>query len=288
MKNIDIDDVIKRHLAGENLFSIAKIYGVKSDTLKERLKRINVPITIKSPKDLRVEVPVTQIINLFKNGMSVKCLAKKFSVSRGVINRRLRNNNIIPRDRSESMFNRMKNTPKTERQRISEKAHAAVKGRKYSREELRNRAISRQMSFTPNKFTSRWERMFYEFCIKSKLPIIPQFAIEKYNVDFRIDKTPFVVEIFGAHWKCVEPHPTIFLERSKCFRKHNFITIVIWADDRNPISIGCIDKIQSLVNEFSRDKSVFREQYVILGDGNITSRGQDKIKYLSGIISFGY
>jgi len=287
MKNINMNDVIKRHLTGENLFSIAKSYGVKRDTIKARLEKFNIPITIKDPKELRRKVPVSQIIKLFKNGMSVKCLAKKFSVSRRVIDRRLRDNNIIPRNRSEAMFNRMKNTTKDERQRISKKAHAAVKGRKYNREELRQRAISRQLSFTTDKFTSRWERRFYEICIRRNISVTPQFAIEKYNVDFRIDKTPFIVEIFGASWKCVEPHPTIFFERSVCFRKHNFITIVVWADNRTPISIGCVDKIQSLINKFSRNKTIFSEQYVILGNGETTTRGQGKIKYLSGIISFG-
>lgn len=123
---LDIDYIISCYRNGDSVKSIAKKYSVTDKVIRKRLFDNGISV---NSKFNNIVLPYQEIVKLYQKGKSVKALAKQFNVSRNVIYRYLSESNIPTRNRSESMYIRMAQTPLVERQRLVKKAHDAVRGR---------------------------------------------------------------------------------------------------------------------------------------------------------------
>ena len=121
------------------------------------------------------------LVQRYTDGISVKELAEHFSVCRQVISRILLESGQHLRNRSLAMYARMSRTPKQERNRLTEAAHDAVRGRKIDVRSLIKSARTKQNTLSKvgyGEFILRdWIRE------RSGVNMIPQYAIERYNID---------------------------------------------------------------------------------------------------------
>jgi transposase len=132
----------------------------------------------------------SNIITNYLNGISEKALAEMFNVSRQVIKRILIINNIERRGRSASMYLRMANSTPDERQALSKKAHDAIRGVKRKKQELTERAITRQKT---RQYIGQGEELLNQWLIKRGFKTIPQMAVDRFNIDIAIP--PVAVEL---------------------------------------------------------------------------------------------
>lgn len=171
---------IKLNSEGRTLSDIAKAFGIKGETLAKRAKALGYAFI-----DHRVKnIPQDELIELFINGMSVKALAEKFGVSRSVITNRLIKNGIKPRNRSESMFNRMAHASVEERKNITHKANLATRGKSANRKRLVKGAITR---VNKPKFIGFGEEELKNSLIKIGFDVVSQLAFDIYNIDLVVN-----------------------------------------------------------------------------------------------------
>jgi len=175
--SFDINNIISLYRDGNSVKSIAKKYSVTDKVIRKRLTDNNISINTKFNN---VILPSDKIVHLYQKGVSVKRLASDFNVSRNVIYRYLGESNIPLRNRSESMYVRMSNTPKSERKRLAKKAHDAVRGRKIGAKEGTKKAIIRENNL---QYVGRYEKELSNELLNFGIQPIPQKAIHIYNVD---------------------------------------------------------------------------------------------------------
>jgi predicted DNA-binding protein YlxM (UPF0122 family) len=207
------------------------------------------------------------IITAYLSGISIKKLAEINNVSRQVIYRILRENSIVPRGRSESMFVRMAHTTPEYRQKLSQKAHDAVRGMKRSHEELCKRAIVKQLNL---QVAGRGERHIIEELKNRGIESVHQFAIDKFNIDVAI---PYVaVEL------CISSSINPFClrhnaEKIEYLCKAGWVVIFIMIKKPSQYTSSHTDYIISKIEELSRDKTISGSYWVIGRDCKLHSTG---------------
>jgi very-short-patch-repair endonuclease len=226
----------------------------------------------------RYDIDLDDLLQLYNSGMSVKQLSKHFGIARSGIVTRLHSLGITQRNRSEAMFLRMAQSSSEERARLSDAAHAAVRGKRYTFEERCNRAISREIHGNVGK-VSRIENRFIAEMEVLGYPCIPQKAIGPYNVDIALAEVPVVVEIFGGNWHAVGYHNRVYRERFDYIFNSGYQSVIIWVIRDYPLEDGAIQYVISLADKISRGETVIGKEKVIRGDGNITTTGCTQLNY---------
>jgi very-short-patch-repair endonuclease len=149
----------------------------------------------------RLALPITEIVSLYRSGISELALAKKFGVSRGAIRERLIETGTEIRGQSDAEVCRWNQMSEEQRLHQIEAAHNAARGRKASREERIKGASSRQQ----NPILSPLEQQFFDVFKRCEIEVIPQYAMEIYNVDFAVPKDKVAIEIDGGNWHDSDP-----------------------------------------------------------------------------------
>lgn len=224
----------------------------------------------------RMDIDVDNLIQLYNSGESVKHLAELLGVSRPLITRRLHENGITPRNRSESMFLRMSRTPPEERARLANAAHAAVRGHRRTEEELCKRAITRQQS---GKSATPIEIRLAEMLEDRGLRTVKQMAAGPYNIDIAITEPPIAVEIFGGNWHASGRHAERYRKRCDYLLDHGWVPVIIWVVRDYPLQVAAADYLVALVEAVRLDKAAFQQEQVIRGDGQLTTLGCNNLKY---------
>ena len=199
------------------------------------------------------------LIKAYIGGQSIKQLAIANNVSRQVIYRILRENNIAIRNRSESMFNRMAQTSFAEKQRLTHSANVARRNIKPSDRENMLKAIAAEKLLYK---AGEGEKEVLDFLTAKGYKPIWQKAFKSYNFDIAVGnvaveisvdtgnplKRPHnlkkVVECTKFGWNFLfiwcKPHKIIF-----CDTTYNNIIAFIDACNGNPTSIGQYRVIRS-------------------------------------------
>lgn len=152
---LNVDDIINLYQSGKGIREISRIVHKRGETVKKVL--IENGVTLRVPVNARkAEINKAAIIADYTSGMSCLAVANKYEVSRSVIHRILKESSIVIRSSSEA--NKISASCRTpeENAALVKSAHEAIKGKTYSNEELRKRAISRQNTFSC--FTSPYEK----------------------------------------------------------------------------------------------------------------------------------
>lgn len=217
----------------------------------------------------RVKLPIEQIGRLYLNGVSEKRIAELFNTNRQVIRRRLLHLGIRPRNRSESMYIRMSQTSKEERQRLTNSAHDAVRG---SSKSLGSKIKHAKTIEKISLYGSPAEALLREWLYQRGISlIIPQRACGIYNIDLAIFES-IAVELHGGHWHTCKSHILREPKRVMYLLDQGWHVLTIWYNGiSRPLTEGAADYIVAFFKELSCNKSMRRQYRVIWGNGNDAS-----------------
>lgn len=150
----------------------------------------------------RRDVPVDEIVRLYgKEGISENRLAKRYGVDRSVISRVIREADVHRRGQSEAeVLKWIQMTPEQRKHQV-EAVHNAIRGRRKTRDFLRKRAKGIQRKARLSSLEKSFLEVFDEYGIK----VVPQYAIDIFNVDFAIPEIKLAIEIDGGGWHQSEP-----------------------------------------------------------------------------------
>lgn len=217
---------------------------------------------------------VDNLCRLYEAGWHVVDLAKKFSVSRPVIGRQLRERGVTLRSISESHRIAASRASQEERTRRASAAHDAVRGKRQSMEHRCKIAISKE---TLQSHSTRIEQVLASRLRRRGLTVIPQKAIGPYNVDLAITEPPIAVEIFGGHWHAGGRHASRFKKRLNYIINQGWTPVFVWVDKSYPLEVGAIKHIIALVEQIRRGEPVRRQEQMIYGNGNPSTLGESKL-----------
>jgi len=143
-----------------------------------------------------LKLPNQKIAEQYRNGVSVKALAAKYSVSRGVIRTRLLDLKIPIRGIREASHLFVSQQPKERWIKQTEAAHKASKGRRARLEERVKRAQTNQALSKMNET----EQKIFDVFEAANIKVIPQYALQGYNIDFAVPEWKLAIEIDGGNW----------------------------------------------------------------------------------------
>ena len=210
----------------------------------------------------RNDFDADDLVRRYLAGESVKKLAESFGFSRQVVYRVLRHANITPRNRSESMYMRMAQTPPEERKRLALAANETKRGLANTPEMLHKRALA-------HKRFGMFEQEFIDALTAAGIPVIPQEPFLSYNLDIGCGNV--AVEI---HTQCASPFGKHFIKRLVQCVNAGKNMVYVWIDPRNVNLLPeCYDKVVSIVKECRTNPPIRSQYWVVRGTGELYATG---------------
>lgn len=278
--DIDFNHLAQLYQSGISSAELGRRYNIKPDTVLTRFRKMGIPVRGRkeAAKNRRVDIDIEELVRLYAGGESIKALGTHFGCDGNTIRKRLIENGVHIRGRSEAMYVRMGKTSAEERTRLTTAAHTAVRGQRHTDEHRHKIAVTRENRQT---FASRTEEILAEMLRGRGLACTMQKAFGRYNVDISLDEFPVVVEVHGGGWHAHGAHATRYAKRTKYFLDRGFDVIIVWVEGKNfPLEAGAADYIVSVANELCREEPVRGKEHMIWGNGQSTSVGQRKFNDL--------
>lgn len=211
----------------------------------------------------RVRIDIDDLIRKYNSGKSVKALANEFGVSRCAIVKRLNDSGIKQRNRSESMFLRMSQTPPDQRKALALAANIAKRGRPNTPEMLHKRALAHK------RFIGAFEQEFIDAITNAGIPNIPQEPFMSYNLD--IGCGDIAVEV---HTQKASPLTAKFIKKIVDCVNAGKSMIYVWISPNNfTVSPACYDNVVTLINEFRSNPPSKSKYWVIRSTGELYASG---------------
>lgn len=274
-KIVDLVALRTMYDAGTSVKNIASECGVSCDVIRSRLKDLGLTTSHRKSIDLAA------LRDMHDAGISVTEIARNMGVASSVIVDRLSEIGITPRNRSEAMYTRMSHTSTEERRRLTNAAHASVRGVRQTDEHRHKIAVALESS---QAMATRTEAIFIEMLNSRGITATPQKAIGRYNVDIALDEFPVIVEINSGGWHGAGAHAARYAERTKYLLDCGLSVVVIWINTTNmPLESSAADYVVSIANKLGSQKPVRGEEIMIRGDGQSTSIGQRKFNNLPAV-----
>lgn len=168
-----------------------------------------------------------QIIYYYRRGVASYLIAKKFGVSNNYVRLLLGRNNIKLRGHNvTNKVSAQKRTPE-ENRAITHNAARANLGSSHGLLHRSRLAISRQKNPTIDPV---YEQPLVSLCKKLGIPVTPQKAFSKFNVDLYLSKENVVIEIFGGNFHNKPEAVEMFDNKLKYLSKKKIPVLVVWAD----------------------------------------------------------
>ncbi len=214
---------------------------------------------------------IDNLIRRYIAGESEKKLSLECGISRGAFRHQLIKQGIKPRNRSDSMYARMRLTLPEERSRLATAAHDALRGKKRTIVDLSTRAKGRERTLA---CASETEFIFIKM-LKERgcINLTHQKAVGKYNIDIALNELRIAVEISGNCDKVngtTSAIPARFGKRTPYLLNEGWHVIIITIDNiRNRLTTGAADYIVSLCDEFRRNPPIECQYRVIRGNGQL-------------------
>lgn len=255
--NFNLDDAIRRYLAGESANQIATSMGVNRSTLDRKLRTAGVP-------KQRDAAWIETAVEMHLAGVPQSQIAERFGRSQPTVSAALLRRGYRT-DPSEA--ERRKWASMTAEQRAAQvtAAHDAVRGMTRSIHDLERRAVGKQRTLA--------HATTDELAVAAYLPgAIPQQAIGKYNVD--IGAEPVAVELFGGNWHAEGRHRARLPQRVEHIADAGWNLLIVWCTQGRVLDVEAVAQDALAYLECSRRDPAFRRQYrVIWGDGQLIAAG---------------
>lgn len=267
---LDMNELIRRYVAGESCNALAKAFRTSSGTVSERLRQAGVDMRPEGGRrgERQVAVDSAAIVSRYLAGESEKALADALGTNRTVIRNRLLDADIQPRGRSESMYLRMSQASPEERARLASAAHDSVRGKPKTPEFLIARAIGVERQGAAHGNASPAELMLASMLRDAGVPIIHQKAIGPYNVDLAVGSV--AVEVLGGGWHRAKLHG----ERLRYLLDAGWDVIYVWVNAlRYPLGPGAGQYVVAHCEFRDRNPSAPRCYRVIRGGGEFVAEG---------------
>lgn len=273
MKRIDLntDDLVDLYKAGLSVKRIATAYGVSENVIRRHFAAVGVTLT--SNKLIYDEAAA---LRAFQEGGSVKGVAERFGVQRSTIMTLLRKHGIAPRSRRDAMLLRMAQATPEERLRLTEAAHAAVRGRRVPEDARINMAKGRERT----KAHASPDAIALAEWISLACSVTLEKAVGPYNVDIAFDELSVAVEIQGGQWHSHGRHGARLAERREYLLSRGWHLVEIWRFGyfRHFPMQAMAHQLIAMAQGFRLDPSGRGEHRMIRGDGEA----------LAALKSYGY
>ena len=275
--NTNIDDAVKDYIAGDSCKVAARKWNTAEKTLSDYLKANGLfrnkteiakikGVKISANSGNKLAMPESDIIALYKSGISEQAISKQFNVSRQVIKRILIANNIKRRGCSKAANNRWGGMTATERKAAISNAIEFNRGKKLSYNHLCKVAKGVEMN---QSNMSASEKFLFDLLLERGIETIPQKAVGKYNIDLAI--FPLGIEIFGGFWHASKPN---HIERTRYLLDNGWNMLFIWTHaTRSPLCQAVAEYVVTYLDELRSNPSPIRQYRVIRGDGKFLTRG---------------
>lgn len=227
---------------------------------------------------MKRDINIDDLVRRYQAGESELALSQAYGIVRSGIRSRLVAAGIRPRGRSESMCVRMAKTTQAERLRLTNAAHAAVRGSKKSPEDLCKRAMLNEISkgkASPLE-ASLADMIFLGLSavgLAEEAVPVPQKAVGPYNIDLAYTASRIAVEVFGGNWHATGSHARRFRKRCDYLIDAGWIPVIVWCRHRQ-FSQGAVNYIVALHQRARVHESFRREEHVLGCAGNHIPRGE--------------
>jgi len=208
------------HQAGQTVDQIAERFGVSRNVVYRNFQRLGVKLT-----GNRSIYDENAAIQAFLDGGSVKGVAEQFGVQRNTITALLRKHGITPRSRRDAMLLRMAQATPEERQRLTEAAHAACRGRRVPEECQIRIAEGRERT---KAHASPDALALAEILAERGLPVTLEKAFGPYNIDIALDERSIAVEIQGGNWHGFGRHGARLGKRREYIFSRGWHLVEVW------------------------------------------------------------
>ena len=283
-KKIFFDDpcnIVKLYESGATVKNLALQFNTSNSVILRLLREYGAKIRPSASKR-RVYLPSEEVIELFNSGIGVVGIAKLFNCAPGPVYATLRDAGIESRNRSEQQLARMARTSKEERIRLTEAAHNAMRGRKWTEDELSARSCSEKIREFRGKAARDTEDFVYDNLIQRGITGVRQYPIGRYSCDIFVD--PVAVEVIGKSFGRFlgDGKPA---NRIKYILNSGFHVIYQVVTEEFPCNF---DYLIALIKQFSCDPSPLRQYRMIWCAGDAESGGSsndDNIAFVYPFIS---
>lgn len=201
-----------------------------------------------------------QIIYYYRRGIASYLIAKKFGVSNSYVRKLLVSNGIPLRGHKiTNKVSAQRRTP-DENKAITQKASKANLGSNHSLLHRSRLAIAREKNPTIDPV---YEKPLLELCRTMNIPVVPQKAFSKFNVDLYLPEENVVIEIFGGNFHNKPDAVKLFNNKIQHLSNRKVPVLIVWADKLtyNPKNVIGVAMNMS------------RPLKIINGDGTPTTRG---------------
>jgi transposase-like protein len=259
--SFNIDNAIALYDSGKSIQEVANVLSVSAPFVFQRFKKAGIKM-----RGIRKNVPVSKIIADYESGVSMKQLAKRYGICRDVIYRRFAESGITPRNRSESMYLRMKQSTPEERSKLAANAHEVIRNKppEFHQANAIKQAISKQR-------TRSKVGIFEDIVIDALKELNPiwQLAIGPYNIDIACGN--IAIEIHN-NWRNPHAYP-FYTKRIKYLLECGWNVVYIKLGESVLIDKPTLNKIVSVCKSASLNPSGRCEYWMIRGTGEFIASG---------------
>lgn len=263
---LDVDDIVKRYLAGESVNRLAEAFSVDRATIRHRLRERGIELRGKRPN--RHGTPADIVIARYDAGESVFSISNALGIDRGSVRRRLLAGGVALRTGSEANVLRMQRMTAEERQALASSANEAVRNREHTMEHRIRKAQGKQLhrSQTVGTGENEFAQMIQDRTLR---PIGRQVPVSKYNVDIALGRVAVEVH-YGPHHPLSVP---FIPRRIKDLIDLGWAVVYVWLTKGNFLTEAAADQAIVLCDLANGYPSPTRQYWVIRGSGEIVSAG---------------
>lgn len=134
------------------------------------------------------------------------------------------------------------------------------------------------LGYSPTQAANAWRKMqdamgshSTSFAANSGISYVFNKAVDIYNVDFVIFDS-IAMEVFGGGWHASPRHRRLFASKREYLLNAGYSIVIIWLDKRRFNGARVAEYLISISKVLSSNPSSVGKEYVILGNGNTTSR----------------
>lgn len=263
--HLDVDDLIRQHVAGASIVSLAAANGCNPKTVHAAFRRAGFkPITHRDRLQQRFAsaIDMPTVLAMHAQGVSMLQIANHFGVTRAPIVKLLRKEGIHVRGQSEAetlKWATIKATPGG----VERQCAAAWEGaRKTPTEEVvARRAVGHQRNVTR---VGRHERELAQALQRHGVAVTPQRAIHTYNLDLAVDVDCVAVEILTNGTS--KAHAARHRKKAEDLIDRGWAVVWVLVTDAEQVG-GCAQDVVALLDLFRREPAARGQDWVVRRDG---------------------